>query len=84
MPVPFICYQQQTGLLFSFEDYLELVDYTGRIIRNDKRGAIPDHIPPILERLSIDPTTWLENTTGFEKNYQKYFRRRKKILANTA
>ena len=76
--------QQQTGVLFSFEDYLELVDYTGRIIRSDKRGAIPHKTPPILERLSIDLKTWIENTTKFEKNYQKHFGRRKKILANTA
>ena len=75
---------EQTGLLFSFEDYLQLVDYTGRIIRSDKRGAIPHETPPILERLSIDLKTWIENTTGFEKNYQKHFGRRKKILANTA
>ena len=30
----------QQGILFSFEDYLELVDFTGRISRDDKRGAI--------------------------------------------
>ena len=76
--------QKQTGVLFSFDDYLELVDYTGRIIRSDKRGAIDNNIPPILQRLSIDPQTWLDNTTGFEKNYQKHFGRRKKVLANTA
>ena len=76
--------QKQTGVLFSFDDYLELVDYTGRIIRSNKRGAIPNDIPPILQRLSIDPQTWLDNTTGFEKNYQKHFGRRKKVLANTA
>ena len=75
---------EQTGLLFSFEDYLQLVDYTGRIIRHDKRGAISDHIPPILERLCIEPQTWLANSTGFEKNYQKHFGRRKPNLANIA
>ena len=75
---------KQTGILFSFKDYLELVDYTGRIIREDKRGAIPDHIPPILERLSMDQQTWLDNTTGFKKNYQKHVKRRKKNLANSA
>ena len=72
-----------TGLLCSFTDYLELVDYTGRIIREDKRGAIPHDTPPILQRLSIEPETWLANSTGFEKNYRKHFAQRKKVLADT-
>jgi len=41
-----------------FTDYLELVDWTGRAVRKDKRGAIDDHIPPILHRLNIDPDHW--------------------------
>ena len=31
---------EQNGVLFSLKDYLELVDFTGRIIRPRKRGAI--------------------------------------------
>jgi len=30
----------QRGILFGFEDYLELVNCTGRVSRSDKRGAI--------------------------------------------
>ncbi len=44
---------EQGGILFSLEDYLELVDTTGRIIREDKPDSIPLHLSPILERLSI-------------------------------
>jgi len=32
--------KKQTGILFSTVDYLELIDYTGRIIKEEKRGAI--------------------------------------------
>jgi hypothetical protein len=46
--------REQIGILFSFDDYLRLVDTTGRMIRPNKRGAIPINLPPILERLSID------------------------------
>jgi REP element-mobilizing transposase RayT len=46
-------------LPFSLSDYLELVDWTGRAIREDKRGHIPNELPPILVRLNIDPTHWL-------------------------
>lgn len=36
---------------FSFQDYLELVDWYGRAIIKGKRGSIPTGYPPILERL---------------------------------
>ena len=42
----------------TLEQYLELVDATGRVVRGDKRGAIPSHLRPILERLDIDPRRW--------------------------
>lgn len=58
------------GLPFRLTDYLELVDWTGRIIREDKRGAIPDHLPPILERLDIDPKHWLYMTQHFESKFK--------------
>ncbi len=47
------------GIPFSFADYLELMDWTGRAQRNDKRGAIPKDTPPILERLGLDADTFI-------------------------
>ena len=58
------------GLPFRLEDYLELVDWTGRILRDDKRGAIPAHLPPILERLQIAPRYWLHMTKHFESRFK--------------
>lgn len=56
------------GILFSFLDYIELVNETGKIIREDKRGFITNNIP-ILERIGIDSSHWLELTTGFEQYF---------------
>lgn len=42
-------------------DYLELVDWTGRAMRADKRHAISTTAPPILARLNIDPADWLRH-----------------------
>jgi REP element-mobilizing transposase RayT len=65
----------QAGVLFAFQDYLELVDWTGRIIRNDKRGYTDNESPPILRRLHISPEQWHLNTTRFEAIHTRRFNR---------
>jgi hypothetical protein len=44
----------------TLDAYLELLDWTGRQLHPDKKGAIPADTPPILERLGIKVTGWLE------------------------
>ena len=71
--MPFAGYPRQDspkGLPFRLTDYLELVDWTGRILREDKRGAIDDNLPPILERLNIEAKHWLFLTQHFESRFK--------------
>ncbi|WP_292959185.1 transposase [Neptuniibacter sp. UBA6509] len=70
--------EEQHGILFNLTDYLELVDMAGRILRDDKRGAISAHLPPILDRLEINKEEWLDNATQFEKLYLKKFARKRR------
>ncbi|SQH77612.1 conserved protein of unknown function [Shewanella benthica] len=58
---------QAKGINFSLKDYLELVDGTGRIIRDDKRGAISDNAAKILTRLNISADNWIKITRDFGK-----------------
>jgi len=60
-------------LPFSKTAYIELVEWTGRIIRNDKHGFINHDQPPILERLNIDTKRWLSSSTQFEMVHRKRF-----------
>jgi hypothetical protein len=60
------------GLPFKLEEYLELLDWTGRIIREDKRGSIPANTPPILQRLNINPKNWLYSSQYFEKSFSSF------------
>jgi hypothetical protein len=55
------------GIAYSLIDYCELVDCTGRCIREDKAGYI-EH-SPILECLGLDTEQWLTLTTEFEKHF---------------
>jgi REP element-mobilizing transposase RayT len=50
--------KDEPALPFQLTDYLELVDWTGRAIREGKRGHIPNQLPNILTRLNIDPHAW--------------------------
>ena len=53
-------------------DYLELVDTTGRILREDKRGAISQEAQKILHRLNIEEDSWLEMTSHFEERFSTF------------
>ena len=67
--------QKQTGIPFSYPDYLALVDWTGRAIREDKSGFIDSKPPPILVRIDISPEQWRINTTQFEAIHTRRFNR---------
>jgi len=58
------------GLPFRLTDYLELVDWTGRQIRANKRGSIDGGLPCILARLDIDEEHWLYMTQNFESSFK--------------
>ena len=58
------------GLPFKYTDYLELVDWTGRNLREDKRGAIPGNTSDILTRLNIDTRNWLYLRRDFESPFK--------------
>jgi REP element-mobilizing transposase RayT len=52
--------QSDEGIPFNLKDYLELVDWSGREIKNYKRGHIPATTPPILQRLQMNGAAVLE------------------------
>jgi len=58
------------GIAFTLPDYLQLVDWTGRAVRDDKRGAIPAHIQPIFQRLGLNHEEWLEIVQNFGRRYR--------------
>ena len=57
------------GIPMRLTDYLELLDWTGRQIREDKRGAIRQDEPDILQRLDIAGGDWLHMTRHFEDDF---------------
>lgn len=54
---------------YKLSDYIQLVDLTGRILREDKRGAIPDFLSPIFSRLNLSSNGWFDMMKNLEKNF---------------
>jgi len=52
-------------LPLNLDQYLELLDWTGRQARPDKRGQIPAELLPILQRLRLSSETWVETVLNF-------------------
>jgi hypothetical protein len=57
------------GIAFSLQDYCELVDTTGRIIRANKAGIIDSAHSPILSRLGLSEEQCITLTTKFEQHF---------------
>ena len=53
-------------LPMSRQAYLELLDWSARQVASGKRGCTPDELPPILNRLGLATTVWLELVAHFD------------------
>lgn len=57
------------ALPFTLQDYFDLVDVTGRLVRADKRGSVDAKLPALVNRLGIDPDKWLDHVKAFGHQY---------------
>lgn len=59
-------------LPFNLQDYLELVDETGRVARLNKPGLIPSTEPRLLSLLGIAPGEWFATVTQMRRRQQSF------------
>ena len=57
------------------EDYFELVDTTGRLVRQGKTGSIPESLSPILQRLNIKPDSWVDTIVTLSQSFASFMGR---------
>jgi len=63
---------KQKGLLtIEFKEYLELLEWTGRQLREDKRGLISNSLKLILDRLKLKTDGWVKSMTNFRKVFHR-------------
>ena len=60
-------------------DYFELVDWTGRQVRQDKKGHTNEHIPSLLQRLNTSQQQWLKLSQHFERVFAGFAGCREKL-----
>jgi len=74
----------ESFLAIDLDQYLSLLDWTGRQLRGDKRGAIPQDLAPILQRLGIVADHWLESVTNFGRFFHRAAGRADRLMARAA
>ena len=55
----------------TLEQYLNLLDWSGRQAKRGKRGKIPDDLEPILTRLGLNTERWIELATEFDTLFRR-------------
>ncbi|GAA4808850.1 hypothetical protein GCM10011365_16950 [Marinicella pacifica] len=53
-------------LPYCLSSYIDLVDETGRVIRDDKAGYISHKLGSALIELDLNPDTWIDELKGFK------------------
>jgi REP element-mobilizing transposase RayT len=80
-PKPAARASNQGFLPMEFSKYLSLLDWTGREIRAKARGAIPEHLAPILERLNLNGDCWVDTVKHFGRWFKRAVGRRDTMAA---
>jgi REP element-mobilizing transposase RayT len=65
-------------------EYITLVDWTGRQMRPDGKGAIPTSAPSALSQLNIETDAWVRQVRGVGSGYWRAVGRVEQLLAKAA
>jgi len=63
------------------DEYLVLLDWTGRKVIDGKKGAIPQHLAPILARLHVEGDHWLHSCRHFGSMFYRVAGEARKMKA---
>jgi len=78
--LPFGSSQDIGTIPFTLYDYLELADWSGRLINPKKRGSISTTEPKILAIMNIEQDRWLNTIQFFRRQYGSFAGSRASLL----
>jgi hypothetical protein len=70
--IPFGNNIDKNTIPFTLFDYLELADFSGRLLQPNKRGAISKEVPYILKSLNIEVSSWINTINHFRRHYANF------------
>lgn len=71
----------QGFLSMRVDEYIELLDWSGRQLRSDRPAAqIPSDLAPIFERLGVNTDNWIGTVSSVGKNFRTSIGRRDAML----
>ena len=73
--------ERPAALPYELREYIGLVDWTGRIVRADKKGFIPETAPPILSALRLNGAQWRTLTLEIQQEAITMFNGLDKLAA---
>jgi len=68
----FGCSTDKNTIPFTLFDYLELADFSSRLIMPNKRGSVSKETPKILAVLNIEVDSWFNTIQHFRRKYAKF------------
>ena len=70
-------------MVMPLKDYIELVEWTGKMMVSPSKGAIPKHISLSLNHLNINPKNWIVQVQNYGSNYYRFVGSIEKIREKT-
>ena len=67
-------------LSIELNQYLALIDWTGRQIKKNKKGKIPSDLSPILTRLEINNEQWVTSIENYGKLFYRVVGRLDRVI----
>jgi len=61
----------QRALSLSTADYLQILDWTGRVLAPGKRGVIAEHAPAVLSIVDRTPERWTMRVRGYGSGWMR-------------
>ena len=59
-------------MVIHLKEYIELVEWTGKVIAHPGKQVMPSHIQSVLKQLNINQSEWINQIKYYGSNYARF------------